>query len=233
MAGTSSYAVPRDVAPALYDSRRDAHYPRPVLRGWMHLVWFAISLAIGGYLLGRTHGAKQITAFAIYAATVTGLFGTSALYHRGNWSPTANRRLQRADHVMIFVLIAGTATPEFLLAFPSTIGVPAVVAMWTVTLALAGTHLCWMDAPEKLIGGAFLALGWGAVAAIPAVWTRFGVAAAILVVVGGVLYTIGAICYHHRRPDPWPTVFGYHEVFNAYVCVAAACHYVAITAFLL
>lgn len=217
----------------LYDDRRKRHYRKPTLRGWQHLVWFVCSVAVGGYLLGQLHGATRITAFAIYAACVSGLFGTSALYHRGNWSPAANRTLQRADHVMIFFLIAGTATPEFLLAFPGRTGQLAVVAIWTLTVALAGIHLWWMNAPEKLVGGAFLLLGWGAIAALPQVWTQFGVTPVVLILAGGLLYTAGALCFHRRRPDPRPEVFGYHEVFHAFVCAAATCHYLAITIYLL
>ena len=103
-------------AGALYDSRRGVYYVKPVLRGWLHLLWFEASLVLGTLLVARAHGAVRITALAIYAASVSAMFGISALYHRGNWSAAWNRRLQRLDHAMIFLLIAGTATPAFLLA---------------------------------------------------------------------------------------------------------------------
>src|SRR5271170_7970668 len=103
---------------ALYDARRGVYYTKPVLRGWLHLLWFGASLAGGALLLARAHGAARVTAAAIYAASVSSLFGVSALYHRGNWTATWRRRLQRLDHAMIFFLIAGTATPAFLLANP-------------------------------------------------------------------------------------------------------------------
>jgi hemolysin III len=220
-------------APLLYDSRRCVHYPRPRLRGWLHLVWFELSLIAGTLLLAITHGAARITAVAVYTVTVSGLFGTSALYHRGNWSISASRRLQRLDHVMIFFLIAGTATPAFLLGLPGALGLAAVILMWLLSLAAALMHLRWMNAPEKLVGATFIALGWSAGMALPAVWIHFGVAPALLIVTGGLLYTVGAVSYHRRRPDPLPAVFGYHEVFHSYVCAAAACQYIAIAMFII
>jgi hemolysin III len=220
-------------APLLYDSRRGVHYPRPRLRGWLHLVWFEVSLVAGTLMLAIAHGTAQITAVAVYTVSVSGLFGTSALYHRGTWSIRAARRLQRLDHVMIFVLIAGTATPAFLLGVRGALGLVAVTVMWALTMAAALMHVRWMNAPEKLVGATFIALGWAAGMALPAVWIRFGVAPALLIITGGLLYTVGAVSYHRRRPDPLPAIFGYHEVFHSYVCVAAACQYIAIAIFIL
>lgn len=229
MATPTALDVP---ASGLYDARRAMHYPKPLLRGWLHLIWFAGSLIAGVLMLAWIDGSARLTAFAIYTATVSGLFGVSALYHRGTWSPAATRLLQRLDHVMIFFLIAGTATPGFLLATRGRLGQVLLAGMWTVTIAAAAAHLRWMSLPEKLIGAVFLALGWGAGAAIPAIWIRFGAAPAILLSIGGLLYTLGALSYHRRRPDPLPAIFGYHEVFHAYVCAAATCQYVAIAVFI-
>jgi hemolysin III len=152
----------------------------------------------------------------------------SALYHRGNWGPAAMRMLQRADHVMIFLSIAGTATPVFLLAVPGTFGTVCLIVLWSLTAVATGAHLTRMRAPEWLVGGAFVGLGAANVVALPALWTNGGIAAAILVMAGGLLYITGAVAFHRRRPDPSPAVFGYHEVFHAFVCAAATCHYVAI-----
>ena len=102
-------------AQPLYDARRGVYYAKPVLRGWLHLLWFGASLVAGPLLLADRHGAARITAVAVYSASVSGLFGMSALYHRGTWTEARRRRLQRLDHAMIFFLIAGTATPAFLL----------------------------------------------------------------------------------------------------------------------
>jgi hemolysin III len=206
----------------LYDARRGVYYAKPVLRGWLHLLCFGASLVLGPLLLARARGAAQITAIAVYSASVSALFGISALYHRGTWTDAGRRRLQRLDHAMIFFLIAGTATPAFLVDTPGAFGLACLIVMWTLTLTAAAIHLAWMSAPELLVGGTFVGLGWAAGLTLPWVWIH----------AGGLLYTAGALSYHRRRPDPYPSVFGYHEVFHAYVCAAAACQYVAIARFI-
>jgi hemolysin III len=220
-------------ADALYDARRGVYYTKPVLRGWLHLVWFEISVVIGTLLLARAHGATRITAAAIYAASVSALFGVSALYHRGNWTAAWRRRLQRLDHAMIFFLIAGTATPAFLLANRGPFGLVCLIVMWTLTLTAAAVHMAWMSAPEVVVGGTFVGLGWVAALALPGVWIHAGAVPAMLVLAGGLLYTAGALSYHRRRPDPYPSVFGYHEIFHAYVCAAATCQFAAIALFII
>ncbi len=230
----SSSAAHGPSAPVrLYDAQRGLYYAKPRLRGWLHLVWFEASLVLGTLLLARAHGGSRIVASAIYAASVSALFGVSALYHRGNWSSAWSRRLQRLDHAMIFFLIAGTATPAFLLAVPGPFGLICLVALWALTLTAAGIHLAWMQAPERVVGATFLGLGWVAAIALPFIWLHAGVAAGILMLAGGVLYTAGAIAYHRRRPDPYPAVFGYHEVFHAFVCAGAACQFIAIALFII
>src|SRR6185437_5193394 len=145
----------------------------------------------------------------------------SALYHRGTWSPPWSVRLQRMDHLMIFFLIAGTATPVFLLAMPGPLGLTCLIVMWTLTGAAAVIHLCWMSAPEALGGATFIGLGSLAGLALPEVWINAGVVPGTLMLAGGLIYIAGALSYHRRRPDPSPAVFGYHEVFHACVCGAA------------
>jgi hemolysin III len=218
----------RQVADLHYDAVRDLHYAKPRLRGWSHLIWFVLCLAIGPSTVAIHHGGTRIAGLIIYVVAIAGLFGTSALYHCVTWSVPARRRLQRVDHLMILFMIAGTATPAFLLALPGSPGLAAVIGMWALTIGIAAVHLCRMQVPEKLMGAAFLTLGWAAALAIPAVWIRFGVAAAALLVIGGLLYSAGAISYHRRWPDPIPAIFGYHEVFHAFVCVAATCQFIAI-----
>jgi hemolysin III len=213
----------------LYDARRRVYYVKPVLRGWLHLFWFAASLVLGPLLLVRAHGATQIVAAGIYSVSVSALFGFSALYHRGRWTAVWRQRLQRLDHAMIFFLIAGTATPVFLLAARGTFGLICVIVMWALTLTAAAIHLAWMSAPELLVGGTFVGLGCAAGLALPWVWIHAGAAPAVLILTGGLLYITGALSYQRRWPDPYPSVFGYHEVFHVYVCAAAACQYVAIT----
>jgi hemolysin III len=217
----------------LFDYHRNLSYARPRWRGRLHQICFAVSLALAPLLLLGVDGFRQHTAAAIYAASVTGLFGASALYHRGMWSPRAKLWLQRLDQVMILVLIAGSSTPPLLVCLPGRLGPIATLTMWTLTAAAATIRLVWLRAPERLVGAIFLALGWLAGTAAPAVWVSAGVVPAVLLLCGGVLYTIGAVCYHRRRPDPVPAVFGYPEVFHLFVAAAAACQYLAIAAYIL
>ena len=221
----------RDVL--LYDSRRKLHYEKPSWRGWSHLIWFVASIVVGTLLVLAAAGATRTVAAAIFAASVSGLFGVSALYHRGSWRPRARSIVQRVDHLMIFVLIAGTATPVFALAAPGTYGRVCLIVMWSLTLVATVFHLVWMSAPDWLVGGTFIGLGAIAALALPQIWTHVGVAAALLVLAGGAIYILGAVGYYRRWPDPAPTVFGYHEVFHACVCAAATCHYVVIAMLLL
>jgi hemolysin III len=216
------------VVGAFYDARRGVHYTKPVFRGWLHLLWFEASLVLCTLLLVHTHGARRVTAVAVYAVSVTALFGISALYHRGNWTDTWRRRLQRLDHAMIFFLIGGTATPAFLLAMPGAPGLTCLIVLWTLTLAAAGIRMRWMNGPERLVGATFLALGWMGALALPAVWIHAGNAPGALMLAGGLLYTAGAISYHRRWLNRYPSIFGYHEVFHAFVCAGATCQYIAI-----
>ena len=220
---------PEPSAPQVFfDARRGIYYAKPAWRGWLHLIWFGMSLAVGTLLVASTHGTERITSGAIYATSVSAMFGVSALYHRGTWTEAWRRRMQRLDHVMIFFLIAGTATPVLLLAMPGTFGLAWLIVVWTLAVAAAAIHLRWMSAPELLVGATFVGLGWAAGLALPGVWIHAGAGPAGLVLAGGLLYTAGAVCYRRRRPDPYPSVFGYHEVFHAFVCAAAACQYAAI-----
>jgi hemolysin III len=211
-----------------YDALRRIHYAKPIWRGWLHLLSFEVSLVVGTLLVVHAHGATQCTAAGIYAGAVSGLLGTSALYHRGDWRPAVHSRLQRLDHVMIFVLIAGTSTPVFLLVTPGAVGVWLLSIMWTLTGVATLIHLVWMSAPEALVGATFIGLGCVGIAALPYVWVHAGIAAFVLMLTGGLLYITGAVLYHRRWPDPVPAVFGFHEVFHAFVSAAATAHYVAI-----
>ena len=207
---------------------------KPLLRGWLHLVCFEASLVLGTLALVNTHGGVRITAMAVFAVSMSAMFGASALYHRGSWGAAWHSRLQRLDHAMIFLLIAGTATPAFLIATHGAARVAGLIAVWALTLTAAAVHMAWMNAPELLVGGTFVALGWLAGLAMPEVWLHSGATAGALMLAGGVLYTAGALSYRRRwpNPSPSPAVFGYHEVFHVYVCAAAACQYTAIALFI-
>jgi hemolysin III len=214
------------------DDRRDAAPVKPLLRGWMHLIWFEASLVLGTLALAHARGGLRITALAIFVVSVSAMFGVSALYHRGNWSEAWRVRLQRLDHAMIFLLIAGTATPAFLIASHGVFRVAGLIALWTLTLTAGAINMVWMNAPELLVGSTFVALGWAGGLALPAVWLHSGAAAGTLLLVGGLLYTAGALSYRRRWPNPNPAVFGYHEVFHVYVCAAATCQFAAIALFI-
>lgn len=205
---------------------------KPLLRGWLHLAWFEASLVAGTLALARVHGGARVSAVAIFASSVSAMFGVSALYHRCNWTPAWRRRLQRLDHAMIFLLIAGTATPAFLLTTRGTFRLACLIVIWALTVTAAAIHMAWMRAPELLVGATFVGLGWVGGLALPEVWLHSGAAAGALMLAGGVLYTAGALSYRRRRPNPCPSVFGYHEVFHVYVCAAATCQYIAIVLFI-
>jgi hemolysin III len=216
----------------LYDARRGVYYAKPVLRGWLHLLCFWVSLAGGALLLTRAHGGAQVTAAAVYSASLSALLGTSALYHRGAWSAAWRLRLRHLDQAMIFFLIAGTATPAFLLCAPAGVGLACLIVMWALTFTAVGVRLVRPSAPEFVAGALFIGLGCVGGLALPWVWIHAGAASGVLLLVGGLLYVAGALSFYRRWPDPYPSVLGYHEFFHVYVCVAAVCQYAAIARFI-
>jgi hemolysin III len=208
--------------------------PKPRLRGVLHQWAFFASLVLGTLLVVLAPGGRGTLAAAVYAVSVAALFGVSALYHRIDWASAASRRrMRRLDHTMIFVLIAGSYTPFALLALDGTIATVILVTVWAGAIAGALMKLVWIDAPKWLVAGSYVLMGWVAVAAFPGLIDELGVAPTALVAAGGVLYTLGALVYALRRPDPAPAVFGYHEVFHALVIAAAAIQYAVIAFFVL
>jgi hemolysin III len=199
---------------------------KPRLRGVSHQWAFFVSLVAGITLVLLAGGGRATLAAAIYATSVVALFGVSALYHRVNWmSATARRWMRRLDHSMIFFLIAGTYTPFALLVLHGTLATAILIAVWGGALVGVVLNLIWVDAPKWVTATVYLVLGWVAVAAFPDMISELGVTATALVAAGGVLYTLGAIVYALRRPDPAPEVFGYHEIFHLLVIAAATLHY--------
>jgi hemolysin III len=202
---------------------------KPRLRGVSHQWAFFVSVAIGAALVVVAPSGEPRLAAAIYALSVAALFGTSALYHRITWASQAARRwMRRLDHSMIFFLIAGTYTPFALLVLEGDLATVILIVVWAGALAGVLMKLVWIDAPKALVALTYIMLGWVAVAAFPDLIERLGVTAATLVGVGGLLYTLGALVYAFQRPDPAPSVFGYHEVFHALVILAAALQYAVI-----
>jgi hemolysin III len=202
---------------------------KPRLRGVSHQWAFYVSLALGAALVAAAEAGQPRLAAAVYALSVAALFGTSALYHRITWASQAARRwMRRLDHSMIFFLIAGTYTPFALLVLHGTLATVILLVVWTGALAGSVMKLVWIEAPKALVAILYLALGWVAVAAFPTMLDELGITGTALVTVGGLLYTAGALVYAFQRPNPAPTVFGYHEVFHALVILAAALQYAVI-----
>jgi hemolysin III len=207
---------------------------KPRLRGVSHQWAFFVSLATGAALVIAAPDGRARLAAGIYAATVAGLFGISALYHRITWASQAARRwMRRLDHSMIFLLIAGTYTPFGLLVLDGTIATVVLALVWGGALAGILLNLVWVDAPKPVTAIVYVILGWVAVAAFPDLIDELGITATVMIALGGVLYTVGAVVYALRRPDPVPTVFGYHEVFHALVIAAAAVQYAVVAFFVL
>ena len=208
--------------------------PKPRLRGVSHQWAFFVSVVIGALLVVFAPAGEATVAALVYAVSVAGLFGASALYHRVDWPSLGARRwMRRLDHSMIFVLIAGTYTPFALLVLHGTLATVILLVVWGGAVAGVILKLVWIDAPKALIAAVYVALGWVAVATFPQLLDGMGLGGTALVLAGGLLYTVGAVVYARRRPDPAPTVFGYHEVFHALVIAAAALQYAAVAFFAL
>jgi hemolysin III len=206
---------------------------KPRLRGVFHQYAFFVSLASGTLLVLGAATTRASVAAAIYAASVSALFGVSALYHRGSWNGPARRRMRRLDHAMIFLLIAGTYTPVGLLVLNGTLATVVLAVVWGGAVAGIVLELAWTRAPRWLGGTVYLALGWVAVVATPQLFAQLGVAGGLLIVAGGLVYSAGAAVYALRRPDPVPAVFGYHEIFHLLVIAGVAAHFLAISLFAL
>jgi hemolysin III len=204
---------------------------KPRLRGWLHAYAAAVSIAAGAALVAGAavvRGDRGGASTGIYAATVTLLFGTSAMYHRRNWGPRGHAVMRRLDHSMIFVFIAGTYTPIAALTLSYTDAIAVLTVVWVGALFGVALQASWPSAPRWLSVPCYIALGWVAVFVLPDLLHNAGVAPLVLLAAGGLIYTFGAIVYGRKRPDPWPGTFGFHEVFHLCTLVAALCHYVAI-----
>lgn len=200
--------------------------PKPKLRGVSHQIAFFVALLATGVLIARAEHGRAAIAAAVYGASLTALFGISALYHRPQWSPAKRQLMRRLDHSAIFLLIAGTYTPLFaLLDDPSSTHRPLWI-IWLGAAAGIAKSLLWPNAPKPVTALLCVVLGWAVVGDVARLEPVMGATSTGLLVTGGVIYSLGAIVYAKKRPDPIPTVFGYHEVFHALVIVAAIFHFV-------
>ena len=207
--------------------------PRPLLRGVLHQAAFSVSLVVGTLLIVGADGARRQVAAAVFAGSVAVCFGASALYHRVTWTPRLRLWMRRIDHTGIYVLIAGTYTPVCLLVLGGAWRWAVLVMVYAGAGTAVVLKFAWVEAPRWVAAALGLALGWVGVAALPQLATRLNPTAVLLLCVGGLAYTAGAIIYARRRPDPLPTVFGYHELFHALTLVAVSCQYVAIAFFVI
>jgi hemolysin III len=199
---------------------------KPRLRGVSHEWAFFVSLVFGAGLIFFAKTPKATLAVAIYAVSLSALLGTSALYHRVNWKrPNVRTWMRRLDHSMIFFLIAGTYTPFALLVMHGALATAILVVVWVGAIAGAIVEMVWIGHPKWVSATVYLAIGWVAAAAFPELWSTLGAEGALLLVGGGLLYTAGAVVYAIQRPDPNPAIFGYHEVFHAFVLAAAVVHF--------
>lgn len=206
---------------------------KPRLRGVLHQGAFVASIAVAPLLLLSADATRARVAAAVFALSMTTCFGVSALYHRVTWAPSPRRWMRRADHAGVYLLIAGTYTPVSLLVLDEEWGRVILIVVWSGALAAILLKFLWVDAPKWVAAAVGLALGWVAVVALPQLEDRLQVSALTLLIAGGLLYSVGAVVYARRKPDPMPAVFGYHEVFHALTIAAAACQYVAIAFFVI
>ena len=207
---------------------------KPRLRGVSHEYAFFVSLILGAGLIVFADGAEATVAAAIYAVSLSGLLGVSALYHVHEWErPSARRWMRRLDHTMIFFLIAGTVTPFALLVMDGPFATALLIAVWVGAVAGTIVELIWIDSPKWVAAAVYV--GVGAIGAIgfPAIIAETGLGAGVLIAAGGALYVTGAVVYAAQRPNPSPTVFGYHEIFHVLVLAAAAAHFAAVALFAL
>ncbi|MEU7101028.1 hemolysin III family protein [Streptomyces longwoodensis] len=202
---------------------------KPKLRGWLHLGMFPAALIAGLVLTALADSTRGRIACGIYALTACLLFGVSALYHRGDWSPRMDGILRRLDHANIFLIIAGTYTPLTLLLLPGVKGRWLLWGIWAAAGAGIVFRVFWVGAPRWLYTPCYIAMGWAAVFFLPDFLHTGGLAVLVLVVVGGLLYSAGGIVYGIKRPNPSPRWFGFHEVFHSLTLAAFAVHYVGIS----
>jgi hemolysin III len=206
---------------------------KPVLRGVIHQVAFFVSLASGLALIIAAPTAGSKAVMVLYAASISCLFGTSALFHRHTWGTVGRRRMRRADHSMIFLAIAGSYTAVAGIALGGWSRTAVLCIVWAGALFGIALRQLWLDAPKWAIAIPYVTVGWAALVALPQFWRAIGPTGSVLLLLGGLAYSAGAVVYALKRPNPVPGVFGYHEVFHACTVVGAVLQCVAIAWFVL
>ena len=225
----STTAVPHGTPDGAGPLDKVAETIKPHLRGWIHagVAPLVLAASIVLVVLSPTAAAKWSTA--VFGLSAVMLFGTSAIYHRGRWSPRTAAVLRRLDHTNIFLIIAGTYTPLAVLLLPRRTAEILLVIVWAGALVGLLARVFWLGAPRWVYVPVYVALGWVAVAFLPQFYRSGGAAIMWLVIAGGLAYTLGAVVYGLKRPNPSPRWFGFHEVFHALTVVGFTCHYVAVS----
>ena len=200
---------------------------KPTWRGWIHTGVLPIAIAGGIVLVVLADGLTAKIAASVFFASSILLFGTSAIYHRFNWKPKAKKALKRFDHANIFLLIAGSYTPITLLALPQEKGLLLIVAIWATALLGIGFRVFWLGAPRWLYVIIYILMGWAAVVFLPD-FVAVNLAMMVLILAGGLMYTIGALFYALKKPNPVPGHFGFHEIFHSFTVLAFLCHWTAV-----
>ncbi len=213
--------------PLIDASRANVEDVKPTWRGWIHAGTFPFTIAAGIVLITSAEGAPAKWASAVFTLTSMLLFGNSALYHRFNWKPRTKIILKRIDHANIFLLIAGTYTPLAVLALPAQKGILLLALVWGAALLGIGFRVFWINAPRWLYVPIYIGMGWAALGYIVDL-VDANVAMMILVLVGGLLYTVGAVIYGMKKPNPFPGKFGFHEIFHTLTVLAFLCHWTAV-----
>ncbi|MDG2907289.1 MAG: hemolysin III family protein [Acidimicrobiales bacterium] len=206
---------------------------KPLFRGVAHRAAFIASLTLAPIMLVRAPGIIPRFVTALYCLSIVALFGVSALYHRINWGRRGQRVMQRLDHATIFVAIAATYTPVAVFALSPWAARLVLCLVWGGALIGIWLRLRFTDAPTPVVTVPYLIVGWSLLPVVADAWHHLGVAGFVLLLIGGLLYTAGAVVFILRRPDPWPATFGFHEVFHSLTIAAAALHYVAFAFFVL
>ncbi|MBQ0846796.1 hemolysin III family protein [Streptomyces sp. NPDC057621] len=205
------------------------HPVKPRLRGWLHAGMFPAVLVSGLVLTTLAGSTRARAACAIFVLTACLLFGVSAIYHRGTWSPRMDGVLRRLDHANIFLIIAGSYTPLTMLLLPESKGKWLLWGIWIAALAGIAFRVFWIGAPRWLYTPCYIAMGWAAVFFLPDFMRAGGIAVLVLVIVGGLLYSAGGVIYALKRPNPSPRWFGFHEVFHSFTLAAFIAHYIGIS----
>lgn len=205
---------------------REPEDKKPTWRGWIHTGVLPLVIAAGIVLIVLAHGGAAKFASAIFFASSFLLFGNSALYHRFNWRPSIKKALKRVDHANIFLLIAGSYTPITMLALPKEHGFPLIIAIWATAAAGIGFRVFWITAPRWLYVPIYVLMGWAALAFITEFFAA-NVAMMVLILSGGLAYTIGAVVYGLKWPNPIPGHFGFHEIFHSLTVLAFMSHWTA------